>query len=132
MSGQATIVQTVPEFTFRPSAPWDSDNIAIYPEPQPSLIGWQVGAAIPPYSALLEMPSINNTQGLCKAVAVSACRSLRCLNGVDFAIAPYMVSESSRLALDAGSPDFVQGVELYSQCIRSVSGGWTRGPNEFL
>jgi hypothetical protein len=62
----------------------------------------------------------------------SQCRSYSCLRGVEFGVAPYIVDQTSRLALDVGSPQFVQGLNLYQSCQRAVSGGLPAGPNVFI
>ena len=40
--------------------------------------------------------------------------------------------ETARLALDAGSRQFVQGLETYQSCVRAIMGGETAGPNLFI
>jgi hypothetical protein len=65
-------------------------------------------------------------------VSTSQCTSISCLNGIGFAVAPYVVDQTSRLALDAGAPEFAKGVELYNSCVRAVMGGVTPGRNIYL
>jgi hypothetical protein len=111
-----------------PEVPWVADPLV-----QPSYVGWNTPRGyLPPYAPLIDYPSITSVQGLCATVAVGSCRSLGCLNGVAFAVDPFVVDSNTRLALDAGSPAFVNGVNLYNECVRAVAGGWGPGPNVFI
>ena len=40
--------------------------------------------------------------------------------------------EAARRAIDAGSRQFVQGLETYQSCVRAIMGGETAGPNLFI
>jgi hypothetical protein len=78
------------------------------------------------------MPALNSTQELCVTVAVSQCTTLSCINGVGAGVAPYVVDQTARLALDSGAPEFMKGVEMYGSCVRAVLGGSVPGRNIYL
>jgi hypothetical protein len=119
----------------QPGVPWVSDDRAVTPYPQPSFVGWPTPAGyVPPYAPLIDWPSLNTTEGLCSTVASAYCSTTACMNGVRYAIAPYFVDDAARLALDAGSPEFVSGFQKYNACAQSVMGGTqgALGPNTFI
>jgi len=117
-----------------PSAPWVGDTPAVLRgAPGPSFVGWPAPEGyLPPYAPILDYPSLNSAQELCATVATSQCTSLSCINGVSFAISPYVVDQSARLALDAGSPSFIKGFDLYASCTRAVMGGVSPGVNLYM
>jgi hypothetical protein len=99
---------------------------------EPSFVGWQTPAGyLPPYAPLIDYPALNSAQALCANVAASNCTTTSCLNGVAFAVKPYQVDNTARLALQAGSPEFAKGVGLYQVALRAVLGGTTPGYNIF-
>ena len=122
----------VPEVKL-PVTPWMGDDPAVFPYPQPSFIGWPAPSGyLPPYAPIIDYPAINSAQRLCSTIASSQCMSYECLNGVGFGVSPYLVDQTARLALDAGSRQFVQGLETYQSCVRAIMGGETAGPNLFI
>lgn len=131
-AGASTPKEVVVPVVDLPQVPWTADP-AVYQYPQPSFVGWPAPRGmLPPFAPLIDYPSLTSTTGLCATVAVSSCRSIGCLNGIAFAVEPFIVNQNARLALEAGSPEFVNGVQLYQQCVRAVSGGWGPGPNVFI
>lgn len=114
-----------------PVAPWVGDTPAVLRgAPVPSFVGWPAPEGyLPPFAPIVDYASLNSTQELCSTVATSQCSSLSCINGLAFAMAPYVVDQTARLALDAGSPEFIKGFELYNSCTRAVMGGQTPMPN---
>jgi len=117
-----------------PATPWVGDTPAVLRGvPGPSFVGWPAPEGyLPPYSPIIDYPSLNSAQELCSTVSTSQCSSLSCINGTAFAIAPYAVDQTARLALDAGSPEFVKGVDLYHSCVRAVMGGVSPGRNLYM
>lgn len=132
MAGQAPAEIVVPEIAL-PLVPWDGDNEAVYPYGQPSFVGWETPTSyLPAYAPIIDFPSITSASRLCTTVAKSQCSTYGCHNGVEFGVAPYIVDQTARLALQAGSREFVRGLNLYQTCTRAVSGGLPPGPNVFI
>jgi hypothetical protein len=132
MAGQAPASNVVPEVQL-PVAPWDGDNQSIYPAGQPSFIGWDTPTGyLPPYAPIIDFPSISSASRLCSTIGKSQCTTYSCHHGVEFGVAPYIVDQTARLALDVGSREFIKGLNLYQSCQRAVSGGLQAGPNVFI
>lgn len=134
MAGQipAEIIVGPPEIKL-PVVPWDGDNLAVYPDGQPSLIGWDVPPGyLPPFAPIVDFPSITSASRLCSTVSKSQCSTYACHHGVEFGVAPYIVDQTARLALEVGSREFVRGLNLYQSCQRAVSGGLPGAPNVFI
>lgn len=134
MAGQQTPTEVTVPVASLPQVPWTGDQPGIAGGAlQPSFVGWPTPTGyLPPYAPILDMPALNSAQELCVTVASSACTSLSCINGIGFAVAPYVVDQTARLALDSGSPQFSKGVELYGSCVRAVMGGSVPGRNIYL
>ncbi len=139
MAGQAPAAIVNPEISL-PVEPWDSNNPAFYSDSdQPSYAGFEPAPRynapagyVLPIAPIIDFPSITSASRLCSTVAKSQCTTYGCHHGVEFGVAPYIVDQTARLALDVGSPEFVRGLNLYQSCQRAVSGGLPAGPNVFI